>query len=91
MKARGDAAKSGNKLAEAKLIRFNRAQTIITQVDHAIIHISDQNKMLQEVCRVMVQAGGFKLAWVGLVAPAGIVQPVAKAGATGYVNAMALS
>ncbi len=88
MKARGDAAKSPKKLAEAKSTRFNQARTILARVDHAIIHISDQNKMLEEVCRVMVQAGGFKLAWVGLFASDGTVQPVAKAGASGYLNAI---
>ena len=61
-------------------------QAILGGIDHAIVHHSDRQQLLDEICRVAVEKGGFKLAWVGMVAPDGSVQPVAQAGATGYLE-----
>jgi two-component system sensor kinase FixL len=72
--------------AEERIAQLNRVQTILAGIDRAIVHISDRQKLLDEVCRVAVEKGGFKLAWIGMVAPDGSVQPVAQAGATGYLE-----
>ena len=74
------------KRAEARIAQLDRARAILGGVDHAIVHIRDQQKLLDEICRVAVEHGGFKLAWVGMVAPDRSVQPVAQAGATGYLD-----
>ena len=74
------------KRAEERIAQLNRVQTVLAGIDRAIAHIPDQQKLLDEVCRVAVEKGGFKLAWVGIVAPDGSVQPVAQAGATGYLE-----
>jgi PAS domain S-box-containing protein len=55
-------------------------------VDRAIVHIPERQRLLEEICRVAVEVGGFKLAWIGMVAPDGSVQPVAQAGMTGYLD-----
>ena len=59
-------------------------------VDHAIVHLADQDALLNEVCRVAVEPGGFKLAWIGMVTPAGAVQPVAQAGAIRYLKGICI-
>ena len=41
----------------------------MASIDRAIVHISDRQKLMDEICRVAVEEGGFKLAWVGMVAP----------------------
>ena len=74
------------KRTEERIAHLNRAQAILAGVDRAIVHILDRQKLLDEVCRVAVEMGGFKLAWVGMVLPDGSVQPVAKAGSTGYLE-----
>ncbi|MGA3180463.1 MAG: PAS domain S-box protein [Verrucomicrobiota bacterium] len=74
------------KRVEERIARLSRTQAILSGIDHAIIHIPDRQKLLDEVCRVTVEKGGFKLAWVGMVAPDGLVQPVAQAGVTGYLD-----
>ena len=76
------------KRAEEQIARLNRVQAILAGIDHAIVHMPDRQKLLDEVCRVTVEMGGFKLAWVGLVSPDGSVQPVAQAGATGYLKGL---
>jgi len=74
------------KRAEARITQLDRVKTILGGVDHAIVHIHDQQKLLDEICRVAVERAGFKLAWIGMVGPDGTVQPVAQAGATGYLE-----
>jgi PAS domain S-box-containing protein len=74
------------KRAEERIAKLNRARAILAGIDRAIVRIPDRQKLLDEVCRVAVESGGFKLAWVGMVAPDGTVQPVARAGATGYLD-----
>jgi PAS domain S-box-containing protein len=74
------------KQAEERIAKLNRAQSIMAGIDRAIVHLPDRQKLLDEVCRVAVEEGGFKLAWVGMVAPDGTVRPVAKAGATEYLD-----
>ena len=74
------------KRAEERIAQLNRVHAILAGIDRAIVHIPDQQKLLDEFCRVAVEAGGFKLAWVGMAAPDGSVRPVAQAGATGYLD-----
>ena len=72
--------------AEERITQLNRVQAILGGVDRAIVHISDRQKLMDEICRVTVEKGGFKLAWIGMVLPDGSVQPVAKAGAVEYLD-----
>jgi len=74
------------KLAEERIARLDRAKAVLGGVDHAIVHLPDRQQLLEEICRVAVDKGGFKLAWIGMVASDGTVQPVAQAGATGYLK-----
>jgi PAS domain S-box-containing protein len=74
------------KRTEERITQLNRMQTILADIDRAIIHTPDQQKLLKEVCQVAVQGGGFKLAWIGMVSTDGSVQPVAMAGTTGYLD-----
>ena len=74
------------KRAEARITQLNRVQAILGRVDHAIVHLRDRQSLLEEICRVSVEKGGFQLAWVGLAGPHGVVRPAAQAGATGYLK-----
>jgi PAS domain S-box-containing protein len=74
------------KRAEERIAQLSRVQAVLAGIDRAIVHMPDRQKLLDEVCRVAVEHGGFKLAWIGMVAPDGSVQPAARAGATGYLK-----
>jgi PAS domain S-box-containing protein len=74
------------KLSEQRIAQLNRAQAILAAVDHAIVHIHDRQPLLDEICRVAAETGGFKLVWIGVVSPDGIVQPVSAAGETKYLE-----
>ena len=74
------------KKAEERIAQLSRVRAILSGIDHAILHIADRQKLLDEICRVAVREGGFELAWVGMVTPENVVEPVAQAGRTGYLK-----
>ena len=55
------------KRLEAEQARASRALRILSDSNQALIRISDEKALLEEVCRIAVRVGGFCLAWVGLV------------------------
>ena len=66
------------KKAEKQILRLNRLYAILSEVNQAIVRSTDQDTLFQEICRVVVKHGGFRLAWIGLVDEAsGIVKPAA--------------
>jgi PAS domain S-box-containing protein len=77
---------SERRRVEKRIVQLNRAYAILASIDHAIVHILNRQELLEEICRVAVEKGGFKLAWVGIIAPDRSVQPVAQAGTTEYLN-----
>jgi PAS domain S-box-containing protein len=77
---------TGRKRTEERIAQLNRAQAILAGVDRGIVHVPNRQELLDEICRVAVEKGGFKLAWIGMVSPDGLVQPLAKAGATAYLD-----
>ena len=74
------------KRTEARIAQLNRVQTILADIERTIVRTPDRQQLLDEVCRIAVQKGGFKLAWLGLAAADGTVQPVAMSGTTGYLE-----
>ena len=55
-----------NKLIEAKLQRLNRTLATLSQVNSALVLASDEQQLLKEICRIIVETGGYRLAWVEL-------------------------
>lgn len=74
------------KRSEQRIGQLNRIQSILAGVNHAIAFIPERQKLLEEICRVAVEKGAFKLAWVGMVDPDGSVHPVAAAGLVEYLD-----
>src|SRR5574340_212853 len=58
---------SRRRRSEEKLIHLNRLHWVLTQTSQAVARSNDLMEMLQRVCRVAVEYGGFRMAWVGLV------------------------
>ncbi len=70
------------KLAETQLARANRARRVMTECTHIVVHATDETMMLKDMCRIVVESGGYKMAWVGLHTSDAMhpVHPVAHAG-----------
>jgi len=78
-----------HKRVEGELSRVNRALRMLSDTNQALIHITDEATLLNEVCRIAVDVGGYRLAWVGFTEndEAKTVRPVAHAGfESGYIE-----
>jgi signal transduction histidine kinase/CheY-like chemotaxis protein len=74
--------------AEGRIRRLNRTLAVLSDINEAIVRQRDLPALYQETCRIAVEKGGFRLAWIGLLDPATArVSLVAHAGETGdYVE-----
>ena len=50
---------------EEELKGVNRALTVISESNKALIHAEEENTLLLDICRIIVETGGYRLAWVG--------------------------
>ncbi len=70
------------KTIEAELHKRNRALRTLSECNQALVHAPDEPTLLAAICRIVVEIGGYRLAWVGYKAhdEAKTVRPVAQAG-----------
>jgi PAS domain S-box-containing protein len=52
------------KQTQTALTRANRALMTLSQCNEALIHASDEFEFFHQVCRIIVETGGYSLAWV---------------------------
>ncbi len=74
----------------AELRRLNRALHARTECSRALVRATREDKFLGQVCQILVEQGGYRMAWVGFAEQdeAKTVRPVARAGIdAGYVDA----
>jgi diguanylate cyclase (GGDEF)-like protein/PAS domain S-box-containing protein len=70
------------KLAEEKIQRLTRVYAVLSGINALIVRVRDRDELFRDACRVAVEAGRFKLAWLGVVdRKAARVKPVAWHGA----------
>jgi diguanylate cyclase (GGDEF)-like protein/PAS domain S-box-containing protein len=56
------------RLQQERIARLSRIQALLSGINSTIVRVRDRRELLREVCRIAVQQGGFKMAWIGLVA-----------------------
>ena len=67
---------------EAKIERLNRVHAVLSGINALIIRVQDRDQLFDGACRVAVDAGKFRMAWVGVVdRDARKIVPAAAAGA----------
>jgi len=74
---------------EASLQRSNRALTILGRCNQALIQATEEGKLLQEISRLIVETGDYRLAWVSYCEhdEAKTLRVVARAGEdVGYLD-----
>jgi PAS domain S-box-containing protein len=59
-----------------------RAYRLLSDVNHALLRTTDEGALLDAVCRLIVETGGHRFAWVGVpeMADAQRIRPVAQFG-----------
>jgi PAS domain S-box-containing protein len=82
------------KAREEALRQTNRALRVLSQCNSAVVHATEEQALLNEVCRVAVGPAGYLFAWVGYAEndEARTVRPVASAGAAeGFLDRIHVS
>ncbi|MDP1653842.1 MAG: PAS domain S-box protein, partial [Rhodocyclaceae bacterium] len=76
------------------LQRANRALRTFSECNEALVRATNEQQLLREICRMVVDLGGYRMAWVGYAEEdkARTVRPVAEAGVVaGYLEAARIS
>jgi PAS domain S-box-containing protein len=79
------------KQTEDNLARLNRTLQTLYQCNQALVHANEEFELLQAVCRILVEVGGIRMAWVGYreFDAEKMIRPVAQAGYDhGYVDSV---
>lgn len=73
---------------EQRILQLNRLLRTISEINQLMTREHSRQVLLTEACRVLVQHGGYRMAWIGLADRGnGTVQPVAQAGVVeGYLE-----
>jgi PAS domain S-box-containing protein len=50
-----------------KLQRLNHLYATLSQINQTIMHVRDRDSLFREICRVVIDYGRFKMAWIGLM------------------------
>src|SRR5687768_9791264 len=83
-----------HKRIETELRSANRALRAISDCNQALMRMPDEKELLESVCRIVVQTGGYRYAWVGYAEDdeGKSIRPVASAGfAPGFLETMRVS
>jgi PAS domain S-box-containing protein len=85
---------SERKQAEAELRRLNRAIHARSECYRVLIGAREEEAFLEQVCRILVVHGGYRLAWIGFPMPdaAKTVRPMAQVGLEpGYLDGLQIT
>ncbi|NTU68611.1 MAG: PAS domain S-box protein [Chlorobiaceae bacterium] len=77
------------KPADEQLKELNRALLAISKGNQALLRASNEKELLNDICKIIVEVGGYRMAWVGYAEedPGKTVRIVARAGADdGYLE-----
>lgn len=83
-----------HKQAELVIAHANRTLRMLSETNQALIHITDESILLNEICRIAVEVGGYRMAWVGFAEhnEAKTVRPMAHAGfESGYIETLKIT
>ncbi len=72
---------------------INRLYSVLSAANRAGMRISDKSELLNEICRILIDIGGFTMAWVGFANPEKhSIMPFAAYGhIDGYLDTIAIS
>ncbi len=56
---------TNRKAADEKLIKLNRLYSFISQVNQNIVRVNDEATLFRNACRMALEFGKFKMAWIG--------------------------
>jgi len=57
------------KKVETKVKRLNRVYAVLSGINSLIVRVRDREELFREACRIAVDAGAFRMAWIGVIDP----------------------
>jgi len=82
---------TGHRRSEEALWKVNRALKMLSECNHALVRAANEEDLLHEICQIIVDKWGYRLAWVGIAITdeKKTVVPVAQAGyEEGYLESL---
>jgi PAS domain S-box-containing protein/putative nucleotidyltransferase with HDIG domain len=82
------------KQAQEGLLRINRALKVLSESNQALVRAADEVELIHQICRIVVEVGGYRLAWVGYAEQDArkTIKPAAKFGYDhGYLDSIWVS
>jgi PAS domain S-box-containing protein len=81
------------KHAEERVLRLNQLYAALSRLNQIVGRASDRQTLFRETCRIAVEHGQFRMAWIGLVDEAtALVRPEAFAGEEqGYLTSLTIA
>jgi len=79
---------------DGELRRVNRALATVSKCNKALVRATNEDDLLQEICQILVDSGGYRMAWVTFRVedPDALLPTVAKAGVdNGYLDGIHLT
>jgi PAS domain S-box-containing protein len=79
---------------DSQIQRLERSLRLLSACNSALVRAKEEQELLQTLCRLMVETGGYRFAWVGYVQQdeGMTVQPVAMAGyEAGYLSTVQIT
>ncbi len=78
---------------EKRITRLNRVYAVLSGINTTIVRTRDRQELFEQACRIAVEQGKFRLAWIGLLDANGLdLTLVAKAGVDeGYLDNIRLT
>lgn len=56
---------SERKQAELAITRSHRSLKVLNECNHALVHTEDLQELLDNICRIITEIGGYSMAWIG--------------------------
>jgi PAS domain S-box-containing protein len=78
-----------HKRAQKELCKITRALKVLSECNEVVIRAKEESDLLHNICKIIVEVGGYRLAWIGLAEQdeKKTVRPVAQAGyEEGYLD-----
>ena len=85
---------TARKEAEEKLFRTTRALKVLTECSRTLVRTRNEARFIQDLCHIIVETGGYRLAWVGFAEEdeKKSVRPVGYAGfEKGYLETLKIT
>ncbi len=81
---------AARKRHEDEIERLNRLYAALSHVNQLLVRTQSSTELFTNVTRIIVEQGGFAMAWIGWLNE-GAIEPIAHFGGEGYVEHLRLS